>query len=257
MGRGKIDIKLIENVNNRQVTFSKRRAGLLKKAQELSILCDAEVAVIIFSSTDKLFEYSSTSMAHTLSRYKKCVASKDTTVAAEKKPTVERREVVALNNEISELKSKQMQLLGKDLTGMGLYELRQLEHKLDAALLAIKGRKEQLLLEQLEHSRKQEELAQQENEILRREIEELRGLHPSVLSAATPPTFYLEYHPTAQRTCSSSKDGAESQTACDGDLVEEVSDTTLQLAPPDGSGRKRKTPELETRSCNSENNLLK
>lgn len=60
MGRGKIDIKLIENVNSRQVTFSKRRSGLLKKAQELSILCDAEVAVIIFSSTDKLFEYSST-----------------------------------------------------------------------------------------------------------------------------------------------------------------------------------------------------
>ncbi|CAH9091945.1 unnamed protein product [Cuscuta europaea] len=196
-------------------------------------------------------------MAHTLSRYKKCVASKETTVAVEKKPTVERREVVALNNEISELKSRQLQLLGKDLTGMGLHELRQLEHKLDAALLAIKGRKEQLLLEQLEHSRKQEELAQQENEILRREIEELRGLYPSALSAVTPPTFYLEYHPTAQRTCSSSKDGAESQTACDGDLVEEVSDTTLQLAPPDGSGRKRKTPELETRSCNSENNPLK
>lgn len=60
MGRGKIDIKLIENLNNRQVTFSKRRAGLLKKAGELSVLCDSEVAVIIFSSTGKLFEFSST-----------------------------------------------------------------------------------------------------------------------------------------------------------------------------------------------------
>lgn len=59
MGRGKIEIKKIENINSRQVTFSKRRAGLLKKAKELSVLCDAEVGVIIFSSTGKLYEFSS------------------------------------------------------------------------------------------------------------------------------------------------------------------------------------------------------
>lgn len=60
MGRGKIEIKKIENLNSRQVTFSKRRNGLLKKARELSVLCDAEVAVIIFSSTGKLNEFSNT-----------------------------------------------------------------------------------------------------------------------------------------------------------------------------------------------------
>lgn len=60
MGRGKIEIKKIENANSRQVTFSKRRQGLLKKANELAVLCDAQVAVIIFSSTGKMFEYSST-----------------------------------------------------------------------------------------------------------------------------------------------------------------------------------------------------
>lgn len=59
MGRGKIEIKKIENVNSRQVTFSKRRTGLLKKAKELAILCDADVGVIIFSSTGKLYEFSS------------------------------------------------------------------------------------------------------------------------------------------------------------------------------------------------------
>lgn len=63
MGRGKIEIKRIENANSRQVTFSKRRSGLLKKAQELAILCDAEVAVIIFSNTGKLFEFSSSGYA--------------------------------------------------------------------------------------------------------------------------------------------------------------------------------------------------
>ncbi|MBA0771364.1 hypothetical protein Gotri_019833, partial [Gossypium trilobum] len=60
MGRGKIEIKKIENLNSRQVTFSKRRNGLLKKAKELSILCDAEVGVIIFSSTGKVYQWSST-----------------------------------------------------------------------------------------------------------------------------------------------------------------------------------------------------
>ncbi|PNX77329.1 agamous-like mads-box protein agl15-like [Trifolium pratense] len=59
MGRGKIEIKKIENLNSRQVTFSKRRNGLLKKAKELSVLCDAEVAVIIYSGTGKLYEFSS------------------------------------------------------------------------------------------------------------------------------------------------------------------------------------------------------
>lgn len=58
-GRGCIEIKKIENVSSRQVTFSKRRAGLLKKAKELAILCDAEVGVIIFSSTGKLYEFAS------------------------------------------------------------------------------------------------------------------------------------------------------------------------------------------------------
>ncbi|KAG4123497.1 hypothetical protein ERO13_D11G330250v2 [Gossypium hirsutum] len=60
MGRGKIEIKKIENLNSKQVTFSKRQNGLLKKAKELSILCDAEVGVIIFSSSGKVYQWSST-----------------------------------------------------------------------------------------------------------------------------------------------------------------------------------------------------
>lgn len=60
MGRGKIVIQRIDNSTSRQVTFSKRRSGLLKKAKELAILCDAQVGVIIFSSTGKLYEFSNT-----------------------------------------------------------------------------------------------------------------------------------------------------------------------------------------------------
>lgn len=52
-------MKRIENDTSRQVTFSKRRNGLLKKAFELSVLCEAEVALIIFSHRGKLYEYAS------------------------------------------------------------------------------------------------------------------------------------------------------------------------------------------------------
>ncbi|CAI9777151.1 unnamed protein product [Fraxinus pennsylvanica] len=71
MGRGKIVIRRIDNSTSRQVTFSKRRNGLLKKAKELAILCDAEVGVIIFSSTARLYDFSSTSMNSVIERYKK------------------------------------------------------------------------------------------------------------------------------------------------------------------------------------------
>lgn len=61
MGKGRVELKRIENKINRQVTFAKRRNGLLKKAYELSVLCDAEVALIVFSTRGKLYEFSSTS----------------------------------------------------------------------------------------------------------------------------------------------------------------------------------------------------
>ncbi|KAG6491679.1 hypothetical protein ZIOFF_046615 [Zingiber officinale] len=68
MGRGKIEIKLIENTTNRQVTFCKRRNGLLKKAYELSVLCEAEVALIVFSSRGRLYEYATNSIYASFSK---------------------------------------------------------------------------------------------------------------------------------------------------------------------------------------------
>ncbi|MQL68540.1 hypothetical protein Taro_000859 [Colocasia esculenta] len=59
MVRGKTQMRRIENATSRQVTFSKRRNGLLKKAFELSVLCDAEVALIVFSPRGKLYEFAS------------------------------------------------------------------------------------------------------------------------------------------------------------------------------------------------------
>ncbi|KAL7204558.1 hypothetical protein ACSBR2_017600 [Camellia fascicularis] len=206
MGRGKIEIKRIENANNRQVTFSKRRAGLLKKAHELAILCDAEVAVIIFSNTGKLFEFSSAGMNQTLSRYNKCLDSSENALVENEEEEQESEEVDILKDEIANLKVKQMQLLGKDLIGLSLKELHHLEEQLNEGLLSVKEKKEQLLMEQLEQSRVQEQRAMLENETLRRQVQELRNFLPLCEHSGMP---YQEYFP-AQRNNSLLSHGAAS-----------------------------------------------
>ncbi|XP_047139600.1 myocyte-specific enhancer factor 2C isoform X1 [Hydra vulgaris] len=69
MGRKKIQISRINDERNRQVTFTKRKFGLMKKAYELSILCECEIALIIFNSSNKLFQYASTDMDKILLKY--------------------------------------------------------------------------------------------------------------------------------------------------------------------------------------------
>ena len=69
MGRKKIEIQRITDERNRQVTFTKRKFGLMKKAYELSVLCDCEIALIIFNSSNKLFQYASSDMDKILLKY--------------------------------------------------------------------------------------------------------------------------------------------------------------------------------------------
>ncbi|XP_024395159.1 uncharacterized protein [Physcomitrium patens] len=69
MGRVKLEIKKIENSANRQVTYSKRRNGLTKKAYELSVLCDIDLALIMFSPSGKLTQYSNCSIEDIIDRF--------------------------------------------------------------------------------------------------------------------------------------------------------------------------------------------
>ena len=55
--KGKVVMKHMKNMINRQVTFLKRRQGILKKAKELAVVCIAEVAIIIILAKGKVFEY--------------------------------------------------------------------------------------------------------------------------------------------------------------------------------------------------------
>jgi len=69
MGRKKIDISQIKDERNRHVTFNKRKAGLIKKAMELSILCNCEIALVIFNAENNLYEYCSTDPRFVLQKY--------------------------------------------------------------------------------------------------------------------------------------------------------------------------------------------
>ncbi|ORX95516.1 SRF-like protein [Basidiobolus meristosporus CBS 931.73] len=69
MGRKKIEIKPILDERNKQVTFLKRKFGLMKKAYELSVLCECEIGLIIFNSQNKLVQYASSDMDQILMKY--------------------------------------------------------------------------------------------------------------------------------------------------------------------------------------------
>jgi hypothetical protein len=56
MGRKKIKITKILDERSRAATFAKRKNGLLKKAIELSILCDCEIALVVFNQVCSFIE---------------------------------------------------------------------------------------------------------------------------------------------------------------------------------------------------------
>ncbi|GJY92457.1 transcription factor, MADS-box [Tanacetum coccineum] len=70
MARTSIDLRYIEDVQKRRACFSKRRQGLMKKAHELSVLCDADIGLIVFSDSHKLYEFASSDMTHIMMRYR-------------------------------------------------------------------------------------------------------------------------------------------------------------------------------------------
>ncbi|XP_021280322.1 agamous-like MADS-box protein AGL6 isoform X1 [Herrania umbratica] len=155
MGRGRVELKRIENKINRQVTFSKRRNGLLKKAYELSVLCDAEVALIIFSSRGKLYEFGSAGMTKTLERYQRCCFTpQDNSLERETQSWYQ--EVTKLKAKYESLQRTQRHLLGEDLGPLNVKELQNLEKQLEGALALARQRKTQIMIEQMEDLRKKE-----------------------------------------------------------------------------------------------------
>ncbi|KAK3038317.1 hypothetical protein RJ639_031413, partial [Escallonia herrerae] len=166
MAREKIKIRKIDNITARQVTFSKRRRGLLKKAEELAVLCDADVALIIFSATGKLFDYGSSSMADILGKYKLHPNNLDKFDQPSLQLQLENHDHTGLRKEVAEKSQELRQMRGEDLRGLTIQDLQKLEKELEAGLNRVLETKGERISNEIANiQRKRAELLEENNRL--------------------------------------------------------------------------------------------
>ncbi|XP_056852458.1 MADS-box protein AGL72-like isoform X1 [Raphanus sativus] len=146
MVRGKIEIKRIEDMTSRQVTFSKRRKGLLKKAHELSVLCDAQVAAIVFSQTGRLYDFASSDMQKMIDR---CEIHRGEYFGAERLQKQQyvrelKNEMAIMMDKIEILQLHCRKLMGQDLDSCSVEELKEITTKIEKSLTIVRSRKAKL-----------------------------------------------------------------------------------------------------------------
>nr|AAY24692.1 APETALA3-like MADS box protein [Crocus sativus] len=175
MGRGRIEIRKIENATNRQVTYSKRRLGIMKKAKELTVLCDAEVSIIMLSSTGKFAEYCSptTDLKKVVDRYQQ-VSGIDLWKDQYERMQTTLRHLEGINHK---LRREIRQKMGEDLDGLGIKELRGLEQSLDESLRLVRQRKYHVIATQTETYKKKLKSTHEAHRSLVHELE-MKGEHP-------------------------------------------------------------------------------
>nr|Q07472.1 RecName: Full=Floral homeotic protein PMADS 1; AltName: Full=Green petal homeotic protein [Petunia x hybrida]AAQ72510.2 DEF [Petunia x hybrida]WJN62205.1 DEF [Petunia x hybrida]CAA49567.1 GP (green petal) [Petunia x hybrida] len=152
MARGKIQIKRIENQTNRQVTYSKRRNGLFKKANELTVLCDAKVSIIMISSTGKLHEFISPSITtkQLFDLYQKTVGV-DLWNSHYEKMQEQLRKLKEVNRN---LRKEIRQRMGESLNDLNYEQLEELMENVDNSLKLIRERKYKVIGNQIETFKK-------------------------------------------------------------------------------------------------------
>ncbi|KAJ4874867.1 Agamous-like MADS-box protein AGL12 [Raphanus sativus] len=181
MVRGKIQLKRIENPVHRQVTFCKRRTGLLKKAKELSVLCDAEIGVVIFSPQGKLFELATKgTMEGVIDKYMKCTSggcsSSSATYTAQEQLKPQNHdpkdEVNVLKQEIEMLQKGIRYRFGGGEGAMNLEELLLLEKHLEYWISQIRSAKMEIMFQEIQSLRNKEGVLKNANKYLLDKIEE-------------------------------------------------------------------------------------
>uniref|UniRef100_A0A453C225 MADS-box transcription factor 26 n=2 Tax=Aegilops tauschii subsp. strangulata TaxID=200361 RepID=A0A453C225_AEGTS len=152
MARGKVQMRRIENPVHRQVTFCKRRMGLLKKAKELSVLCDADIGVMVFSPHGKVYELATNgNMQGLIERYKGSNTEAHGESSEQNKPEVIQQEVLLLRQEIDLLQKGLRYMYGEnDINHMNLNELQALESNLEIWVHNIRYTKMQIISREIE-----------------------------------------------------------------------------------------------------------
>ncbi|KAK9271468.1 hypothetical protein L1049_027059 [Liquidambar formosana] len=144
MGRGKIEIKRIENTSNRQVTYSKRRNGIIKKAKEITVLCDAHVSLIIIASNGKMHEYCSPSskLIDILEMYHR----KSSKRLWDAKHENLSNEVDRIKKENDSMQIKLRHLKGEDITSLNHKEVMAIEETLENGCASVRNRRASLII---------------------------------------------------------------------------------------------------------------
>ncbi|XP_047946270.1 MADS-box protein JOINTLESS-like isoform X2 [Salvia hispanica] len=174
MVRQKIQIKKIDNLTSRQVTFSKRRRGLFKKAQELATLCDAEIALIVFSATGRLYDYSTSSMMQIIQRLK--MHSEGSNRFRQILHNQEGGDYNgAASKELTSLTLELKQLNGEELQGLGMSELARLERVVESALGRVVKKKNDMLMSEINKMKTREIQLEEENAMLKQLAENTRN----------------------------------------------------------------------------------
>lgn len=225
MARERIKIRKIDNITARQVTFSKRRRGLLKKAEELAVLCDAQVAIIIFSATGKLYEFASSSMGDILGKYK--LHQNNLGKYEEPYPKLQQgsSDHIRLSKEIADKSHQLRHMRGEALHGLNLEDLQQLEKKLEAGLNRVIQTKGERITNEMANLKKKCSQLEEENEQLNHKMVMIangkRPLIAEVDSSMIPWEGQSSESATQVYSCNS---GPPTEEDC--------SDTSLKLGLP-------------------------
>uniref|UniRef100_A0A5B7BBS8 Putative SVP4 n=1 Tax=Davidia involucrata TaxID=16924 RepID=A0A5B7BBS8_DAVIN len=171
MVRQKIQIKKIDNVTARQVTFSKRRRGLFKKAQELSTLCDAEIALIVFSATGKLFEFSSSSMKQVIERHNLHSKNLEKLDQSSLELQIKNCTYAMFKKEVEEKTQELRRLKGEELHGLDMDELMKLEKTLERGLGRVIKTKGDRYLREISALQMKESELMEENMLLKQQVQ--------------------------------------------------------------------------------------
>ncbi|KAL3835715.1 hypothetical protein ACJIZ3_010451 [Penstemon smallii] len=181
MGRKKLEIKRIEDKSARQVTFSKRRNGLLKKAKELSVLCEVEVGVIIFSNRGKLYNYCSTnSLPGILKRYHSRgeVEPIASTGVSDTQEQNSKYAGFLTSGELLQIVERQslypLELDEPCIDELSVNDLVHLENQLESALIQTRSTKTHLLLESISSLNEKEKTLAEEKRLLEEKIALIR-----------------------------------------------------------------------------------
>ncbi|KAK1683334.1 hypothetical protein QYE76_044182 [Lolium multiflorum] len=152
--------------------------SLLKKANELSVLCDADIGVMVFSPNGKIYELATNgNMQGLIERYKGSNTQAQSESSKQQNPQIIQQEVLLLRQEIDLLQKGLRYMYGaKDMDHMNLHELQALESNLEIWVHNIRSTKMEIISREIEMLKNKEGILKATNDLLQERVIEQSGI---------------------------------------------------------------------------------